>query len=318
MEDKISIIVPIYKVEQYLPRCIDSLTSQTYKNIELILIDDGSPDRCGKICDEYAEKDKRVKVVHKPNGGLSDARNKGLDIASGDYIMFVDSDDWIEKESCEVIVGLFDKYNVDIVSFGIQLINDKRVIKTQKTHASGILTPKEGVKAMIYQQPKVGLLNYVCNKAFKRHLFETIRFPVGMLFEDQDVTYKLMHKSHKIYAIDKVFYNYYQRDESIMKGFYRKKSMHDRILIWMRRLEFLEQNYPQFSKYQVAQILGDIYIALILHKEGCTCDDFYLYLKQFAAQWKNDEREFAKYNRKVKLHYYCYPLFWLYVKSLSK
>ena len=184
----ISIIVPVYNVEQYLSRCVNSLVNQTYHNIEIILVDDGSPDRCGEMCDEYAKRDKRVVVIHKSNGGLSDARNKGLDVAKGDYVMFVDSDDWIELETCSIIIGLAVKYEVDVVSFGIQLVGEKGIYEIQRVPYSRIISSYEGVGAMVYQQKRKGILNYVCNKIFKKILFENIRFPLGALFEDQDVT----------------------------------------------------------------------------------------------------------------------------------
>lgn len=114
--NKISIIVPIYKVEIYLRKCVDSIVNQTYKNIEILLIDDGSPDNCGIICDEYAKKDERIKVIHKKNGGLSDARNYGIEASSGDYIMFVDSDDYISKDMCEILLKKALENNADIVS----------------------------------------------------------------------------------------------------------------------------------------------------------------------------------------------------------
>ena len=125
MIPKVSIVVPMYGVEPFLNKCVDSLLAQSLHDIEIILVDDGSPDRCGEMCDEYAKRDKRVVVIHKSNGGLSDARNKGLDVAKGDYVMFVDSDDWIELETCSIIIGLAVKYEVDVVSFGIQLVGEK-------------------------------------------------------------------------------------------------------------------------------------------------------------------------------------------------
>lgn len=314
----ISIIVPVYNVEKYLTRCVDSLVNQTYQNIEIILVDDGSTDRCGEICDEYAKKDSRIVVVHKPNGGLSDARNKGLDIAKGDYIMFVDSDDWIEKDTCTTIASLVEGLDVDIVSFGIQLVDDKKIQEIQKTDFAKIISSKEAVFAMIYKQKKQGLLNYVCNKVFRKELFNNIRFPVGMLFEDQDVTYKLMHKANTIYVCDKVFYNYYQRNGSIMSGFYAPKALRDRIDIWIKRYDFMCKYYPEYANYQLAQVLGDIYIALIKLKGITEYVEFHDRIQAFVDKHKRVERYLTKYNNKVKLHYFCNPLFGIYVKWFIK
>lgn len=314
LEPLISIIVPVYNVEQYLKRCIDSLIYQTYQNIEILLIDDGSPDRCGEICDEYARKDNRIIVAHKPNGGLSDARNKGLDIAKGEYVMFVDSDDWIESETCKAVADCINKYNVDVVSFGIQLVGDGKIYDIQKVKNAGFVSSSEAVGSMIYRQREKGLLNYVCNKAFKKSLFDDIRFPLGMLFEDQDVTYRLLHKATGIFALDSVFYNYYQRGNSIMAGFYRPKALHDRISIWLKRYKFLCDNYPDYSDQQIAQVLGDVYIALIKLKGNTDYQDFRKEIEKVAITYKSKAKNLAVYSKKVKLHYYCYPLFWLYVK----
>lgn len=314
----ISIVVPVYKVELYLARCVVSLLNQTYQNIEIILVDDGSPDRCGEICDEYANKDSRIVVLHKNNGGLSDARNKGLDIATGDYVMFVDSDDWIEKDTCETVASIVGSLDVDIVSFGIQLVDDNKIIEIQKIEAAKIITSKQAVFAMIYKQKQQGLLNYVCNKAFRKELFCDIRFPVGLLFEDQDVTYKLMHKAKAIYVCDKVFYNYYQRDGSIMSGFYAPKALHDRIEIWIKRYDFMCEYYPEYANYQLAQVLGDIFIALIKLKGSTEYREFRNRIKAFADNHKSVEGRLTKYNNKVKLHYFCNPLFELYVKWFIK
>ena len=116
MKSLVSVIVPIYKVEKYLNKCVDSIINQSYKNLEIILVDDGSPDKCGEICDKYAEKDSRVKVIHKENGGLSDARNAGIDIAKGDYLLFVDSDDWITSNICEVLIKNANDNLSDIIA----------------------------------------------------------------------------------------------------------------------------------------------------------------------------------------------------------
>ena len=287
----ISIIVPIYNVEQYLSRCVDSLTHQTYPNIEIILIDDGSPDKCGAICDEYARRDKRVRVIHKSNGGLSDARNKGLDIAKGEYVMFVDSDDWIESETCKAVADCINNYNVDVVSFGIQLVGDSKIYDIQKVKNAGFVSSSEAVGSMIYRQREKGLLNYVCNKALKKSL-----------------------KATGIFALDSVFYNYYQRGNSIMAGFYRPKALHDRISIWLKRYKFLCDNYPEYSDQQIAQVLGDVYIALIKLKGNTDYQDFRKEIEKVEITYKSKAKNLAVYSKKVKLHYYCYPLFWLYVK----
>ena len=120
----ISIVVPVYKVEKYLNRCVDSILNQTYTDFECILVDDGSPDKCGQICDEYAELDKRIRVIHKENGGLSDARNVGIDAAKGEYILFVDSDDWIHPQLIELTLKIIIKEKADVVSYDYKKVNN--------------------------------------------------------------------------------------------------------------------------------------------------------------------------------------------------
>ncbi len=314
----ISIVVPIYNVELYLRRCVNSLINQTYKKIEIILVDDGSTDRCGEICDEYAKTDNRVRVIHKTNGGLSEARNEGIEISTGDYIMFVDSDDWVVPQTCELLARCIEKYKVDVVSFGMQLVSDNRTLEIRRVNTARFILSNEAVLSMVYRPKDEGLFNYVCNKIFRRSLFESIRFPIGMLFEDQDVTYKLFHKSKSVYAVDDILYNYYQRGDSIMSNYYLPRGLHDRISIWLKRYSFLCKFYPDYSKYQLAYVLGEIYIALIKLRKIPEYAAFVRSIDDFAHAHSNEEKEMAKYRRMIRLHYYCYPLFYLYVKFLLK
>ena len=191
MKIKISIIVPVYKVEDYLSRCIDSLINQTYQNLEIILVDDGSPDRCGEICDEYAKFDERIKVIHKPNGGLSDARNKGLDIATGDFIIFVDSDDWIDVKTCEIVLDNAIKNKAEIVVFGVNNVYADGRVKRFPPLQVGAISNSDAIKSLMYNVLQYGIFNYACNKLYSRRLFDKIKFAKGRLAEDQGVTYKL-------------------------------------------------------------------------------------------------------------------------------
>lgn len=315
----ISIIVPIYNVEQYLKRCVDSLINQTYRNLEIILVDDGSPDRCGEICDEYAKKDSRVKAIHKPNGGLSDARNKGLDVATGDYVMFVDSDDWLESNTCEIISRMAFEYHADVVVFGMNLVYDNgNVVRRGKGIVSHTPSQEQCILSLIYRVPESGLFNNVCNKMFRRELFDNIEFPLGRLAEDRGVILKLMHKAKSVYVCENCFYNYYKRSGSISISDYSPRLVNDRFYFDIERLDFIRKNYPKFGKYQIAQMLGDIYICnqKLRKIEGYT--ELKNSLIQFSNQYKGQEKHYSKYNKRVMVHYYCYPLFWLYVKFFVK
>ncbi|WP_240733057.1 glycosyltransferase family 2 protein [Jeotgalibacillus sp. S-D1] len=204
MTPVISIIVPIYKVEKYLSKCLDSILQQTFKKFELILVNDGSPDKCGEICEEYANKDKRVVVINKNNGGLSEARNYGLDLAKGDFIGFVDSDDWIEPDMYETLYNICIEYGADISCCGVTKHYHDKEVKNAfyplTTHS-----PKEALKVMLEGE----LYNeIVCNKLFKRETIGDTRFKVGRIYEDTDFTYKIIHKSEKFCSTGVSKYNY--------------------------------------------------------------------------------------------------------------
>ena len=167
MEDLITVIVPVYKVEKYIRRCIESIINQTYRNLEIILVDDGSPDDCGKICDEYAKKDNRIKVIHKENGGLSDARNKALDLANGKYVIFVDSDDYIEKNAIGYLYKLIQKYNTDIAIGLVNSIYDgeKNSILKNKESNIKVYNKEQALETMLYNTE---FTNMACNKHYKK------------------------------------------------------------------------------------------------------------------------------------------------------
>ena len=209
----ISIIVPIYKVEKYLSKCVESIVHQTYENLEIILVDDGSPDRCGKMCNEYAAKDSRIKVIHKINGGLSDARNVAIDIAKGEYITFVDSDDYVLPDYIESLYVNLKKYDADISVSLLKTVNEKGVLGTeQKAYYDCALSVKEAMDAMFYQQM---FDTQACCKLYKARLFEHIRYPIGLLFEDLPTTYKLILKSKRIAYTNRQDYMYLLRSDSI-------------------------------------------------------------------------------------------------------
>lgn len=237
----ISIIVPVYKVEPYLRRCVDSILNQTFENLEIILIDDGSPDFCGNICDEYAEKDKRIKTIHKLNGGLSSARNAGLDICKGDYIMFVDSDDWVEPNFCEAALQLALTKKVDCVAFGYYEHQDNKRIPFH-TNQPRIIGTEEAIIHLIRIDEVI--FNLAWNKIYHRRLFDNLRYPVGRLYEDQGTTYKAFIRAEKIYVSDLVLYNYDRREDSITGSKNISRLVNDKFDSWCERLEVFK-NYSQ-------------------------------------------------------------------------
>ena len=212
----ISIIVPIYKVEPYLRRCLDSIVNQTYTNLEIILVDDGSPDGCPQICDEYAAKDKRIVVIHKENGGLSDARNAGLKIASGAFISFVDSDDWVNDHYIETLYLAQNKFNADLVIAEHQDIYDDYVCN-KKAQQSNIfienINRNETLKRLFCQNKSSYTVAW--GKLYRKQLLEDFYFPIGKFHEDEFTTYLLFHKADTICYTNEVIYNYRQRTDNI-------------------------------------------------------------------------------------------------------
>jgi glycosyltransferase involved in cell wall biosynthesis len=226
----ISVIVPVYNVERYLPECVESLRAQTYANLEILLVDDGSPDRCGAICDEYAAKDSRIKVIHKPNGGLSSARNAGLDIARGDYIGFVDSDDYVKPEMYARMISAAESHSAEVCVC--------RGITQDERGRFGNASPSECEEPVVFSGTQMlerlvytGMPKYVVawNKLIAAPILEKIRFAEGKRHEDDFFVHQLYGACKKTVIIDDVLYVYRIRSDSIM---------HERITV--KRLDAVE------------------------------------------------------------------------------
>lgn len=184
MDELVSVIVPVYGTEAYLDRCVASITNQTYRNLEIILVDDGSTDHCPEMCDSWADVDGRIKVIHKINGGLSSARNVGIDSANGDYLYFLDSDDWIVPDLVERVMELFLIHKPDIVTFDCNRINEKgEIYATTENIKEGMLSKEEAVTELL----KGNINNYAWNKMYKKEVFFNVRFPEGRAWEDMKI-----------------------------------------------------------------------------------------------------------------------------------
>ena len=216
----ISIIVPVYKTEKYLERCLNSIINQTYKNIEIILVDDGSPDNCPDICDNYQKKDKRIKIIHKNNEGLSDARNKGIELATGKYILFVDSDDEIILTAVEELVDIIRKNHPDLICFNCKEVDEESKAEIKNHFYSNSCTKQ--VTEMTYEEAiadNINRKNIRYEAGSKLYSIEVIKkhpFPKGMLAEDFAVFYKYLSSAKKIIHYDNQLYIYYRRKDSIM------------------------------------------------------------------------------------------------------
>ena len=255
--DKISIIIPVYNVETYIHKCIGSVLAQTYRNIEVILVDDGSPDNSGIICDEYAKKDKRVSVIHKKNGGLSDARNAGIDAATGDYIVFVDSDDYIAPDMIEKLYETQKRNNADITVCGYRWV-DKEGKNLKSFHMNSMVcSGREILNEYLVNNINEWLVLVVaCNKLFKRSLFDEIRFPYGKLHEDSFVVHELLYTANTVAVIEDECYFYFQNEESIVGKKYTYKRLDD-IEAFINRMEFYIDN--RLSVYMLMKNF-DMYI----------------------------------------------------------
>lgn len=210
----ISIIVPVYNVEEYLNRCLQSICRQTYHNLEIILIDDGSTDNSGRLCDKFAQKDKRIRVIHQANSGLSAARNTGLKEARGEYLGFVDSDDWIEADMYEFLFCLMKRNEADISICTHYRDEGKKITAKYASGKTSFFTRENAIRAIMMDKH---IKNYVWDKLFKRAMFDGIRFPANRVFEDVATTYRALYKAKKIVLQESPKYHYTIREGSITK-----------------------------------------------------------------------------------------------------
>ena len=252
---KISIIIPVYNVEEYISPCIDSVLNQTYRNLEIILVDDGSTDSCPAICDEYAKRDDRIKVIHKSNGGLADARNAGLQIATGDYIGYVDSDDYIHQEMYERLLAACEKYQADvgicrfhIFSDEVGVLIDHREMKVYNNH--------EALTAYIDESVEELITPSAWSKLYKRECVEGLQFPKGKLCEDIVYTTKAFYHADKVVYLDQELYFYRNRPGSIMNdSTVLARRIREEIEQYLDRIQFLqdinEQKLVKLCRYEL-------------------------------------------------------------------
>lgn len=220
----ISVIVPVYNVEAYLPRCVESILAQTYEKLEIILVDDGTKDASDRICDEYATRDSRIRVVHKENGGLSSARNAGLDIARGEFIAFVDSDDWIEPDSYRQMLALALEQNVKMVFAGrYDVSSDGKKKKGLCPPRREVVDAEEVIRRM-FTWDHVDSASW--DKLYHRSLFRQIRFPLGKVCEDVPIMYRIVLDAGRVAMLDQPIYNYFHRPGSITYSALSEKTFH--------------------------------------------------------------------------------------------
>ena len=279
----ISIVVPVYNVQNFLEKCVNSIIAQHYEDIEIILVDDGSTDSSGQMCDEFEKKDSRIRVIHKKNGGLSSARNAGIAIAKGDYIGFVDSDDFVEPEMYGTLLDAILDTGKMIASCG-QIIDlwGERTIYKHTLKEMKIFSKQESINEML-------LLNVfdvsACDKLYDKRLFETIKYPEGKISEDAAIVFDILDKSNGMVHVGKPFYHYIYRKNSISKRTYSHKR-YDAFVNCLKTEQFIKDNYPSLLKS--CGVYLSITIAYLLSEfeenpelKGEYKEDYLAYRKKF-------------------------------------
>lgn len=312
----VSVIVPVYKVEDVLARCLDSLCRQSLREIEIILVDDASPDRCDEICEKYATEDTRFKVIHHPeNRGLSAARNTGVALASADYLMFVDSDDWVHEDFCKDAYECAEHYDVDLVQFRYQRIGYPKTYELRKRFTirkndnqiqSGYISL---LKAM-----DLGVA--VWDKLYRKKIFNTISFPEGYDYEDVGTTYKAIWHADRIYYLDKVLYYHCYRKGSITT-LRNEKAFRDWFTMSMQQYRDLAAwGYP---KERLDQKLKYIELAYCIKKTADETDSNYVFFKKSLRSLKTIPQSYS-WDQKAMflLLKYCPPVFELLCRELDK
>lgn len=284
-DELISVIVPIYGVEEWLDECVESLVNQSYKNLEIILVDDGSRDRCPQMCDEWSKKDSRIRVVHKENGGLSSARNAGLDVCTGEYVSFIDSDDFIHKDTYKIMMTDMKTRDVDIVRCAMNRYNghefiDNRNIKYEKTYNTDEIFD-------CYFYHKEDLCGGVCDKLFKRELFEDARFPEGLNSEDYYMHLIVYQRTKRMFYNNIPLYFYRMRDDSICRTSKINEHSYDKIIVGDMVGEYVEKHMPErvddVRAFRI-MIRFAIYYGLM----------FVEHEKELEKDWKKDLKKYVK------------------------
>lgn len=297
----ISVIVPVYKVEKFISKCIESILNQTFRDFELILVDDGSPDNSGVICDEYAKKDSRIKVIHKKNGGLADARNVGLEASTGSFIGFVDSDDYIAEDMYEKLYTSCIMKNAEISVCGRYNVYENHATETFSLNQNQVWNSKEAISNLL-------VWNYIdssaCDKLFRRDLFSTLRFPIGKYNEDVFIMVKLFDRAERIVHIGESKYYYFHRNDSITTELFSEKKL-DLLDASGEVYRFVIDKYPDLSKRALSYKLLGIINVLIMIEESDSRQDLAQLKYELSSQLRSNAvftltNKFYSYNIKLK------------------
>lgn len=298
---KISVIIPVYNVENYLERCIKSVISQTFKDLEIILVDDGSTDRSGQLCDKFAKDDSRIKVIHKKNGGLSSARNSGIDIAIGEYITFVDSDDWILPDAYEYLLNVIEKTNADIVSADYSFTDGRPIKANEKYDETEIIGPEKILKYYLMQEVIHGKNDFpVWIKLYNKDLFCDVRFPDGKLYEDSITNFKIISKCNKYLKSSKIIYAYFQRPHSITKSCLSRKHL-DLIYVSEEMLQLVNNNY-ELTELCYRKIAMSYFSVLSMYIRYGT-DLSFSEIKRIVSEYKKIKKYYLVTENRLSIHF---------------
>ena len=317
----ISVIVPIYNVEKYLRECVDSIINQTYRDLEIILVDDGSPDGCGRICDEYAQKDHRIRVVHKKNGGLSDARNAGIEIAMGEYYVFVDSDDVIHPQMIEILYQtlLSEKSDMAICKFS-EIEESENVTFTHIEKACEIdCFAKDDIMRQLWDRNLITVVAW--NKIYRAQLFQHIRYPVGRVHEDEFVIHRILQQCKRIVYINEPLYYYRKRSSSIM-GTIKEENIRNGLEAYEDRILFLtEQKYFRAATDAKLQMMHMIVKYRKKIKKSSKSDEIKKYMQMRFSELYVQEDVQKALTEELKAGYavfYKSPYKYYFVKSIQE
>lgn len=256
-EELISVIVPVYNVAPYLDRCVKSIVAQTYKNLEIILVDDGSTDTSGTMCDIWAGKDSRIQVIHKPNGGPSEARNAGIDLSTGAYLGFADADDWLDAAMLETLyTAIRNNHGVNMAVCGFAMVYGDKIEEQQCSGRIYTLTRDEAIRDVLYKRLPVSAASS-CNKLYARRLWDTMRFPVQTYYEDVYVRSPMYAQCEKIAVVDQNLYLYYQREDSTMH-ILKLSTLTDGVRALLKECEFICCQYPDLRPAANGMVLNAI------------------------------------------------------------
>ncbi|EOS43385.1 hypothetical protein C810_03873 [Lachnospiraceae bacterium A2] len=301
MLEKVTLIVPVYNVEDYLDRCMDSVLGQTYENLEIILVDDGSTDNSGKMCDEYKAKDSRIYVIHQKNAGLSAARNVALDIMAGEYVMFIDSDDKVDKRIVEHLLEDMHKYKCDIVECGIYDVYGNKIMEKKLPEKTRVYTVEE---ALCIDIGAMGGAVSACAKLYKRDIFSTVRYREGKIGEDGYAIVDVLSQAESIVIDNRPMYYYYHRRNSITTNTFTKANL-DNIQAYKYNLKQVKHKYPSVVPVVVFRL---DWCYLIAVDRILMCDDWKEneYLPKLMRYIKKNKRRMLmssnmRRNRKIAL-----------------